>query len=429
MDDNNNIKDDEYVNDEEVSSIDSEESVKTDEEVDSLDSENSLETDDLDNETFTYKVDNNNISNDYNQSNYSDNKSYIYIIVGVLVLFSVIFILVLIANGKSKSSSYSDIEKRMVSAAKKYYEKNSDLLPISDDSSVSVSTDTLINNSFLKPFSEMVDDGVNCSGDVNVFKNSDDYSYFPYLNCGQEYVSERVSDRIIQNVVTSGDGLYKVNDEYIYKGEFPDNYVNFDGKEWRILRVNSDGSIRLISTEKKVDKTVWDDRYNSDKESYVGINSFEVSRIIDYLKKAYTDNAYVSNLNSNLLVKKDWCIGKVPENDSLIDSLDLCSDVYSDMYIGLVNVDEVLIPSLASNCDSLYDIECTNYNYFFNINVGWTLNASKDRSYVVFSSNGGSLSNKNASTTDYIRPVININGNVLYSGGTGTQSDPYLIGD
>ena len=39
--------------------------------------------DELDNESFTYTVDNNNVSNDYN---HSENKSFIYVIVGVVVL-------------------------------------------------------------------------------------------------------------------------------------------------------------------------------------------------------------------------------------------------------------------------------------------------------------------------------------------------------
>lgn len=385
---------------------------------------------DLETETFTYTVDNNNINNDYNKNDYSENKSYIYIIIGVLVLFSIIFLLVLFANKVgSKTVNFSDIEKKMVSGAKSYYEKNSDLLPSTDGSSVSVSTESLIQNSYLKPFSEMVSEGINCSGNVTVFKRSDDYSYFPYLNCGQDYESVKVSDKVIQSVVSSGDGLYKIDDEYVYRGEYPNNYVRFDGKEWRILRINSDGSIRLISTEKKVEKNVWDDRYNSEKQSYVGINDFGISRILDYLKSVYNNNSLVSASNRTLLVKNNWCIGKVPESDLLISNLDLCSEVYDDLYIGLINIDEVLIPSLASNCDSLYDIECTNYNYFFDINVGWTMNVSNDRSYIAFSSNGGSLSLKNASSTEYVRPVININGNVLYNGGAGTQDDPYLIGD
>ena len=50
-----------------------------------------------------------------------------------------------------------------------------------------------------------------------------------------------------------------------------------------------------------------------------------------------------------------------------------------------------------------------------------------DNTYSVFSSNGGAVSFKNASTSGYIRPVINLNSNILYKSGTGTSDDPYVI--
>ena len=386
-------------------------------------------SDELDNETFTYTIDNNNINNDYKKNNYNDNKSFIYIVIGVLILFFIIVLLVIFANkGNSKVKGYSNIESRMVSAAKNYYTKYTDKLPVMDGASVNVSAETLIENSYMKPFSEMVNDGVSCSGYVNVFKVGDEYSYFPYLNCGSEYESSLLSKKIIDSsVVTSGDGLYLMGDKYIFRGEYPNNYIKFDGNLWRIIGINSDGSIKLIYSDKKVERYSWDDRYNSFKDSYIGINDFRLSRLLEYLKDIYNKNTYVSKSNKNLLVKHDWCIGKASQEDSSISSLNLCSDIYNDLYIGVVYISDVLLPSLDKNCNSIYDAECTNYNYFLTINSGMTSNASSDKSYVVFYSNGGSVVNKNASVDNYVRPVININSNVLYSDGDGTIDNPYII--
>ena len=228
-----------------------------------------------DSDTFTYRV-----SNDKQGNKDSDNsKSLLYAIIGALILVSIIVILIVIVNKNSfKESKYSDIESKMVEAAKRYYEKNNTMLPDSDGAFVTVSADDLITNSFLKPFSEMVSEGISCSGEVNVYKNSDGYMYFPYLNCGEKYESLKLSHKIIDSgIVSSGDGLYKVNDDYIFRGEYPNNFVKFDGKLWRIIKINSDDSIKLIYAEKKTDKSVWDDRYNSSRESYVGINDFSIS--------------------------------------------------------------------------------------------------------------------------------------------------------
>lgn len=378
-----------------------------------------------DDDSFVYRVDNN-----LNDNNYDNNKSFLYIAIGVIILILIIVLLILFANSRSnKKTGYSNVESKMVSAAKKYYNDNTNMLPANDDS-VSISIESLVENNYLKPISEMISEGVSCSGYVSVFRHSDDYVYFPYLNCGSEYESKRLTNKIIEDsIVSSGDGLYKNGNEYIFKGEYPNNFVKFDDKEWRIVKINSDGSLKLLYTEKKVEKRVWDDRYNSSKESYVGINDFSVSRILDYLKDSYENETYVSKKNMDLLVKHSWCIGKFSSENIPINSMDVCSETYDDLYIGLLSADEVLVPSLSTGCINLYDAECTNYNYFFSINTGWTLNSSSDKSYIVFSSNGGSVSSKNASLTSNVRPVVNVNSNVLYSSGNGTESDPYIIGD
>lgn len=385
--------------------------------------------DSISDETFTYTIDNNNVNNDYSKKNYDDNKSFIYIFIGLFILIFIIVLLIFLVNkNSSKTSGYNDIESRMVSGAKKYYEKNSESLPIIDGGSVTISTDTLIENSFLKPFSEMVKEGVSCSGYVSVYNNDNNYAYFPYLNCSDEYESLKLSQKIIDSgVVTTGDGLYQLGDRYVFRGEYPNNYVKFNDKLWRIIGINSDGSIKMIYSEDKVERNVWDDRYNSSRDSYVGINDFRVSRLLEYLKKIYEDNTYVSKNNKVLLVKHDWCIGKISGDEALISNLNLCSDIYNDLYVGVVQVDDVLIPSIDSNCNSIDDDECTNYNYFYDINSGWTMNVSSDKTYIAFSSNSGSVSSKNASIDNYVRPVININGNILYSSGLGTVDDPYVI--
>jgi hypothetical protein len=316
----------------------------------------------------------------------------------------------------------------MVSAAKSYYKNYPDSLPIMDGANVSVSADTLIENSYLKPFPEMVTNGDNCSGYVKVYKVNDDYSYFPYLNCSGDYESMTLSHKITDTVVTSGDGLYKHNDGYIFRGEYPSNYLKFNGKMWRIIGINNDGSIKIIYNETKVERNSWDDRYNSSKDNYYGINDFRVSRLLEYLNDIYDNNTYVNSNNKSLLVKHDWCIGKVSQDGGLISGLNLCSDKYSDLYIGTVQIDDILLPSLDTGCKDIYDSECTNYNYFYNINTGWTMNACSDNTYTAFVSGGSSVSYKNASSESYVRPVVNLNSNILYKSGTGTSDDPYVIG-
>lgn len=408
------------------------ENIETDEvvEQDELDNEFDYEIEENtedDNETFTYSVDNNNVSSDYN---YDDKKSFLYIIIGSVILIGIIALIVILVNKGDSSLNYSGIEKKMVNGAQDYYKKNEDKLPITDGGYVSITADDLIKNSYLKPFSEMVSDNVSCSGYVNVYKNGDNYAYYPYLDCGENYKSISLADKIIEtDLVTSESGLYKVNDEYIFRGEYPNNYVSFDNKKWRIVKINNDKSLKLFMIYAELENEVWDDRYNSDSNSYSGINDFRISRMLEYLNKAYENNEFVSKKNMKFLIKKPWCIGKMPQNDVAISSLDLCSDVYDDLYIGLLQADDVLKSSIAPNCLNIYDGECTNYNYFSRVSNSWTLNASSVNSSNVFYIGNGFVMYKSASHEMPVRPVININPNVLFSTGDGTEDNPYVIGD
>ncbi len=379
-----------------------------------------------DQEEFTYTVDNNNINGDYNKDD--NNKSYIYIFIGVLILFIIIITLVVVVNKKQKKSAgYSTVESKLVKGAEKYYQKYPEKLPKEDDP-VSVTAETLIESSTLKPFSEMVDKETTCTGYVNVYKIGEEYSYYPYLNCGTKYKSMKLNERIIEeNLVTEKDGLYKENEQYIFKGEYPNNYIKFNNSTWRILKINEDKSIKIILIDKKPEKNVWDDRFNDEKSNYVGKNNFRQSRILEKLIEVYDNNKYINKENKKLLTKHNWCIGKIPEANTRIDTLNICSDTYNETYIGLITVDEVLKPSLDNNCKEIYDISCTNYNYLFTINTGWTLNTNSSNTYTAFTSNGGTISIKNASNSSIIRPVVNLNKDILYKSGNGTIETPYVI--
>lgn len=64
------------------------------------------------------------------------------------------------------------------------------------------------------------------------------------IKCNPEIVKEK----LIKELTTSGDGLYEDSFEenrYIYKGENPNNYIEFNGELWRIVSLESDGTIKI----------------------------------------------------------------------------------------------------------------------------------------------------------------------------------------
>jgi len=82
--------------------------------------------------------------------------------------------------------------------------------------------------------------------------------------------------------------LIKAEDDYgtsyVFRGAVKDNYVNFAGFRWRIVRINGDGSIRLI-LDGTLDTTCVE--YNTDNscKTYAGSTSA--------FNSSYDDNAYV----------------------------------------------------------------------------------------------------------------------------------------
>ena len=81
-------------------------------------------------------------------------------------------------------------------------------------------------------------------------------------------------------------GLYKTEDDfgdtYYFRGDVENNYVYFANKYWRIIRINGDGSVRMIYAGASAHPNGYDDSSTSDIG--IGTSSFNGS---------YNDNANV----------------------------------------------------------------------------------------------------------------------------------------
>lgn len=344
------------------------------------------------------------------------------LIFGIIIgIFLIIIIIKLVTGGKLE---YTAIEDKMLTAAKKYYQENSNELPEVSGNTTTIETSKLVEKNYLKDLSKLVKNkNDNCSGSITVTNNNGYYLYSANLDCGDSYKTKKFNTMLTSNIVTSGDGLYNYNGTYIYRGETVNNYVSYAGKTWLILRINSDGSIRMLETTKR-DTVVWDDRYNSSRQSNTGINDFNVSRIKDSINYIYqtefTDNDKSYIFNQNL------CIGKRNEADPGFDGTIECSNTVPNQPLGLLQVNEFSIASIDSGCKNITDPECTNYNYLVGLSSYWTLTADANNTYKVYKISGNPFSST-ASSSSRIRLVVNINPNVNYVSGDGTSQNPYIF--
>lgn len=374
-----------------------------------------------------------------------DNKKLIIIgssVIGAIVLLLIVLWLISIFGGKKLS--YEQVEEKIVAAAEKYYKDNPTMLPATDGD-YSLSYQTLVDNNYIKPLSELLKDGANCSAEVTVNAQNSAYSYIAFLNCPGNYETKELRNIITSTVVSSGDGLYNNNGIYYYKGENVNNYIiiGMSGNEkkeksvtGRIMSVESDGTIKVRLDTKTENTYVWDNRYNETKSSNDGYNIFEKSRIKDTLKSLETENKDISdtlilsNKVKSKLVSKNLCIGVRKENDTTKDGSSECSVLSKDTYLfSLMTPYEYMRASMDENCKTLNDLSCSNYNYLANYDQGseWLLTATDQNNYKAYSYTGSSLNLSKTSTFKRLRFIVSLNKHTFYKSGTGTSIDPYII--
>ena len=350
---------------------------------------------------------------------------------GVIVLIMILIILIASIIGKSKNSSldYSGIENKIAEAAEKYYDKNKDLLPKDDGVELEISSDVLIQEGYLKELSSyQKNKDALCSAKVYVYKSGDFYGFTPYLDCGADYKTVLLYEKLesidsLVEVVENGDS-YRV-----YTGDYAENYVKIDDTLWRIIKVSSSNEITLTQAEfnKKTDiSVVWDNRFNSEKGSSFGIGNYEVSIIRNSLKEFYNSDAIPAKLKAKI-IPQSFCIGGRSATDISKDASTECKKSLEGDYISLITSYDFMNASADSNCKTITDRSCSNYNYLGSFGkTFWLLNVDSETTYQGYRVSGYAAKTK-LSTTGAARVMLTINKNAIYVTGEGTQDNPYEI--
>ena len=267
--------------------------------------------------------------------------------------------------------------------------------------------------------------------------------------------------------------IYKAEDDwgdtYYFAGNPTDNWVKFAGFYWRIIRINRDGSIRLIYNGTSTATTGSSMMINSsqvfnsssNRSEYVGYMYTEGEQhgnTTDSSIKDVLDSWYSSNLSSQAdkisteagfcgdreLQSGSWSstgshnyagYGRLVANSSNVNPTFKCSN-NTDLYtvsgsskgnkvltnpVGLITADEVVYAGGSWNSEN------SSYYLYNNANY-WTMSPSNTASAIVFGVNSyGYLdSDWGVYNSVGVRPVINIASDVEII-GTGTSTDPYVV--
>ena len=380
-----------------------------------------------------------------------DNILKILIILGVMVVVIVLIVVFAKPSGEVvvSGAQYGELETKLQNAAIKYARKNKSILPKTTDEIKKIKLETLEKNNYIGKLVAVEDNSVKCTGYVEVAKISEKenkYRYTPYVSCGKYYVTKTIGDYIIDAETKDGTfertadaGLYKIGDEYVFRGENVANYIMLDNHLYRIIKIDSDKSLQLISTNRTEVSYIWDDRYNVEKNSNDGINNFLKSRLYDSLELIYTNTntdkgeVFFSSKEKDYIVEHDFCIGKRNLSDGNIYSGVECVEK-APLKVGLISLNEYARASIDSNCKSVFDKSCSNYNYFNTLGTKdsysytyTTLTAVADNTYQYYRVRYGEVLDTRGSVGVQLYPVIYITNRTIYSSGDGTFTDPYIV--
>ena len=193
------------------------------------------------------------------------------------------------------------------------------------------------------------------------------------------------------SVATEGSGLYKDSVHYVFKGSEVDNYVKYKNQLWRIIKIYQDGSIELVL----------DNAHN-----ILMFNS-EFSTYKDSDIRQYLNNEYVKSLDLSNLANVSFCEDTIDDITKIT-----CEKSYDEDYVRLLGIND-FINSKVDN------------NTFINIEENvWLYNTSADK---VWNTNGANISNGEANSNFYVKPVIRLKNSTPLLSGKGTKENPYVV--
>lgn len=197
------------------------------------------------------------------------------------------------------------------------------------------------------------------------------------------------------------DNFKKVNNDYYFYGDAKNNYVTYSNMVFRIVKIDKDNKMTLVS-----DKPVTSLAYGVDK-------NFKDNYLIKWLNESDEINTGIleKNLNNknNYLLKTESCIDDVSSMKNIG-----CKKVNDDYYLSLL---------------SIIDYVNTGAEDSFINNGYYTYLANKNDDGVWYINDKGKLNTSDGEDIYGVKTTITINSNVSLISGDGTENSPYVIED
>ncbi|MCI9084745.1 MAG: hypothetical protein HFH46_03945, partial [Bacilli bacterium] len=240
------------------------------------------------------------------------------------------------------------------------------------------------------------------------------------------------STDLTANTVETGDGLYTDDynsGRYVYKGANPNNYITFNNELWRILSVESDGSLKIIKNE-SIGSMQWDS---------TGVNNW--TRPADL--NIYLNGDYYNSLDANfrdLVISHNFGIGKVDKygeaSYNFTNQIKAENSEVWDGKVALITLGDFMnANSNKETCYSLSNISmqdrvCKTSNYILSLISGdyfiLTLTPDNSTHSVHRITNSGGTIEYNVTVSEMVFPVLYLKSGLSLT-GDGSEGTPYEI--
>ena len=248
------------------------------------------------------------------------------------------------------------------------------------------------------------------------------------------------------NNTSDASGLYKSTATntgeatYYFRGNVTNNYVSFAGQTWRIVRVNEDGTIRIVMQDGINSNTKY--IFNSNNNNYTYMY-YTNSNAKTTLENWYQTNiGSKSNLADKVATGNYYCEQAKTKYADSYTSANATMTTYNkytpdfkcssdgngkglvNANVGLLNYDEVVYAGG-------YRGQSNSNYYLYNSSISWwTMSPAgilRGISYVWYVNTMGRVIDGLANSSYIICPVLNLNTNTQISDGDGTKENPFVV--
>ena len=243
----------------------------------------------------------------------------------------------------------------------------------------------------------------------------------------------------------------EANTDYRYTGANPNNYVEFNDELWRIIGVfptddgtgNIENRIKIIRDE-SIGDIAWDD---DDINDWSTASLQQLLNSGDYYNRtgSYTSIGLTEEAKSMISDSK-WYLGGTNSARGVLASnwysYERGTTVYSGNPTSFIGKIGLMYPSdygyatsreecLATALNSWDDYsDCLDNDWLYNSNLNQRTitpdSGIPDDVFFVFSA--GQVYGSITSISIAVRPALYLSSDVMITGGTGTSSDPYILG-